>query len=137
VENLKDVFYAVSANDVYKSYESFLINQNVKVADSAKGLLGVNYEMITALDAYIDNKEITSGAIIVQPQTFEEQSAFAKTLAAKSGIQGNDIIIMVGNDNVDEKNNLSRLMYKNKDEQIIMLKVLRDDELLTIEVMKE
>ncbi len=137
VNEVKDVknFYAIAANDIYESFEIFLKNQENN-DDENRAILGVDYKIITSLDVHANDIEITSGAIIFNPETYVEQSDFAKTLAAKSGLRGGDIVIMVNNDTIDEKNNLSRLMYKNKDEEKITLKVLRGDELLSVEVIK-
>lgn len=127
-------FYAVAANDIQSAFESFLLNQ----ADEGRRgelLLGVDYEMITELDVHLGDVDITSGALIYTPQTYLEQSIFAKTLAARSGIMGGDIIVMVNNDTVDIKNNLSRLMYKNRSSDKVALKVLRDGNLITVEIL--
>jgi len=126
-------FYAVAANDVYQSFENFLrVNNDTKVNNI---LLGINYHIINSLDVHIDDINITNGVVIDIPQAYAEQKVFASTLAAQNGLRGGDIIVMVNNEIVDAENNLSRLMHDNEDTSSIALKVLRDDELLTVDVV--
>ncbi len=127
-------YYAIAANDVYRAFENFL--QSKEDDSVTQNVLGVNYQMITPLNVHIDDMNITDGAVIDTPKTYEEQRIFANSQAARSGLGGGDIVVMVNNETVDMKNNLSRLMHKYRtSKEKIVWKVLRGDELLTIDVI--
>lgn len=127
-------YYAIAANDVYRAFENFL--QSREDEGMTQNVLGVNYQMINPVDVHIDDMNITDGAVIDTPKTYAQQRTFVNSQAARSGLGGGDIVVMVNNETVDMKNNLSRLMhkYRNNKEKIV-LKVLRGDELLTIDVI--
>ncbi len=133
VINGEEEFFAIAANDVMRAFEVFLQQQNKTVEVTNK--LGVDYDNITAIEVYAQDADITSGAVITTPITFVEQSAFARTLAARSGLRSGDIVVMVNNDTVDERNNLSRLMNKYANDEKVVLKVLRGDELILIDII--
>ncbi|MEA3322650.1 MAG: trypsin-like peptidase domain-containing protein [Patescibacteria group bacterium] len=127
-------YYAIAANDVYRAFEDLLQSKETDVM--TQNVLGVNYQMINPLNVHINDMNITDGAIIDTPKTYTQQKIFANSQAARSGLGGGDVVVMVNNETVDMKNNLSRLMhkYRNSKEKIV-LKVLRGDELLTIDVI--
>ena len=126
--------YAIAANDVYKAFEDLLQSEN-NDNDNNQMFLGVNYEMINGMDVHIEELGIDSGAKITLPATYQDRTVFASTLAAQSGLQGGDIVIMVDNDVVDTRNNLSRLMHKAGVKDVV-LKVMREDQLVSIDVKK-
>lgn len=127
-------YYAIAANDVYRAFENFL--QSKEDENVIQNGLGVNYQMINPLNVHIDDMHITDGAVIDTPKTYAEQRIFANSQAARSGLGGGDIVVTVNNETVDMRNSLSRLMhqYRNSKDKIV-LKVLRGDELLTIDVI--
>jgi len=128
-------FYAIPANDVRNAFDEFLQNINASKEQRDNSVtFGINYALITPLDVFQKNMDISSGAIVELPQTRIGQTAFAKTLAAKAGIQNADIIIMVNNDIVDTRQNLSRLLHKHKNDEKITLKILRGSEVLSVEL---
>jgi len=134
VTNEKE-FYAIASNDVSNAFESFLQNQDaVKLTNVS---LGIDYTMIDVVDAHISDREITSGAVVPVAQTYVTQGIFAQTVAARSGLRGGDIIVMVNNEKVDKKNNLSRLMYKYRNDDKIVLDVLRGGKSMLIDVIKD
>jgi len=125
-------FYAIASNDIADAFKIFLKqSDNISHKDI---LLGIDYKIIDVIDAYIANREITSGAIVLVSHTFTAQNKFAQTLAARSGLQSNDIIVMVNNEKVDFKNNLSRLMYKHKNDDKIVLDILRAGKQMSIDI---
>ena len=126
-------FFAIAANDVYHAFETFLQKQDKEVNTSNK--LGINYEMITAVDVHTQDIDITSGAVIIMPETYIDQSVFAQTLAARAGLRGGDIVVMVNNETVDAKNNLSRLMDKYVNDEKVTLKILRGTELIQVDII--
>lgn len=126
-------FFAIAANDVYHAFETFLQKQDKTAKTSNK--LGINYEMITAVDVHTQDIDITSGAVVIMPETYIDQSVFAQTLAARAGLRGGDIVVMVNNETVDAKNNLSRLMDKYVNDEKVTLKILRGTELIQIDII--
>jgi S1-C subfamily serine protease len=136
LENIvNDSVFAIASNDVHRAFEDFLNIQNTQ-KESARVLLGVNYEMISGIDVQREKLDISSGARILAPTTYEERVIFRQTRAAQVGILENDIVIMVNNTVVDTQQNLSRLMH-DAGESDIMLKVMRGDQLLTIDIPQE
>ena len=140
MENSQDTinnenFYAIASNDISNAFELFLQQQDKLLKENV--FLGIDYEIIDVVDAHIADREITSGAVVPVAQTYVEQGKFAKSLAARSGLRGDDIIVMVNNEKIDNKNNLSRLMYKYRGDDKIVLDVLRDGESMSINVMRD
>ncbi len=128
-------FYAIAANDISNAFESFLQQQNESLQKDV--FLGIDYDIIDVVDAHIADREITSGAIVPIAQTYTARSEFAQSLASRSGLRGGDIIVMVNNEKIDNKNNLSRLMYKHKNDSKIVLDVLRAGKSISIDVKKD
>jgi S1-C subfamily serine protease len=135
LDSTQKEYYAIAATDVSRAFEEFLYKNNSEDKVANNMLLGVNYHLITAIDAHIDGENITTGAVIETPQTYAQQQSFANSLAAINGIDGGDIIVTINNDVVDTKNNVARLMYKyiNSDEDVI-IKVLRDGKSISITI---
>ncbi|XLQ20104.1 MAG: trypsin-like peptidase domain-containing protein [Candidatus Moraniibacteriota bacterium] len=136
IESKQKEFYAIAAKDLYSAYEEFLINQQKEDSEIIERTLGIDYDIITKIDVYTNEHDILGGVIVVNPQTYIQQSAFANTEAAKSGIKGGDIIVMVNNEVIDENNNLSRLLRKYKNE-MITLQVLRAGDMIIVELNNE
>ncbi|PID52427.1 MAG: hypothetical protein CR972_01940 [Candidatus Moraniibacteriota bacterium] len=128
-------YYAIAANDVYKAFEDYLHNENDEKAQQHL-LLGVDYEMISSMDVYIDQLTVDSGAKIIGPKadaTYQQKTLFNNTLAARSGLLGGDIVVMVDTSVVDVKHNLSRLMHDARGKNVT-LKVMRNGELVSIDI---
>jgi len=139
MENSQDVisskkFYAIASNDIFNAFESFLKQQDEVLDESVS--LGIDYEIIDVVGAHIADREIISGAVVPLAQTYVAQGKFAQSLAARSGLRGGDVIVMVNNEKIDNKNNLSRLIYKHRNEDIV-LDVLRASEPISISVVKD
>ncbi len=128
-------FYAIASNDISDAFELFLQRQNGLLQKDV--FLGINYDIIDVVDAHIADREITSGAIVSVVQTYAARNKFAQSLAARSGLQSGDIIVMVNNEKIDNKNNLSRLMYKHKNDDRIVLNILRAGKSISIDVEKD
>jgi S1-C subfamily serine protease len=132
----EEAYYAIAANDIYKAFEKYLYTTNATEGqDSAQPiLLGVNYAVIGGIDAYTKKLSVDRGAMIVTPATYQETTLFNSTVGAKSGLRGGDVVIMVNNDEVTAKNNLSRLLNKYTSNDTITLKVLRAGEIVTVTI---
>lgn len=129
-------YYAIAANDIYHAFESYLRAKNVTEGDAVTQplLLGIDYEIINAIDAQIKKLSVDRGAIILAPVTYQENVLFNATVAAKSGLRAGDVIIMVNNDEVSPKNNLARLLHKYDRSQSVNLTVLRAGEIITVTI---
>jgi len=127
-------FYAIASNDIFNAFESFLKLQEGELNENVS--LGIDYEIIDVVDAHIADREIISGAVVPLAQTYVAQGKFAQSLAARSGLRGGDVIVMVNNEKIDNKNNLSRLIYKHRNEDIV-LDVLRASKPISINIIKD
>lgn len=135
----QDRFYAIAANDVYRAFEEYMrTKDDGEVLSRDRVALGVNYRMINGFDVALQSLTVDSGAIIEAPlQTYAAMTAFNATLGVRSGLRAGDIIIMVNNDVVDARNNLSRLLHKYTRSDDVTLKVVRGKEIITIVIKKE
>ncbi|MEN8252205.1 MAG: S1C family serine protease [Patescibacteria group bacterium] len=127
----EESFHAISANDIQNAFDDFLRVNNEMELNHV--LLGVNYDLITALDVHVDDISVDSGARIKAPLLV--QNTPVNSLAMRSGLKDGDIVVMVNNETVDTKNNLARLMYEHSNDDSITLKVLRSDEIVTINIL--
>lgn len=127
-------YFAIAANDVYRAFESYLRTKSVVEGQAVpqKILLGINYDIINAIDAQIKKLSVDRGAMIPTPSTYQENVLFNATNAAKMGLRGGDVVIMVNNDEVNAKNNLSRLLHKHDRSTTVNLTVLRAGEIITV-----
>ncbi len=126
-------YYAIAANDVYKAFEDFLRSVHNKEPQKHV-LLGVDYDMISSMDVYTDTLSVDSGAkIVALDATYQQKAAFHNTLAARSGLRVDDIVIMVGTQVVDSTHNLSRLLHDAEGNQVV-LQVMRGEKLVPITV---
>ncbi len=128
----QDEYYAIAANDVYSAFERYLQNEMENDINHKQYKLGVNYAMINGIQSHAKDLPVDRGALISVPITRVEIAAFNNTLAAKSGLRGGDIIVMVNNEEVNAENNLSQLIFKHKIDERVELKVLRNNEVLSI-----
>jgi S1-C subfamily serine protease len=132
------VFYAIAANDVYRSFEDYL--RTKQQADTYAKMhiqLGVDYETISSIDVRARDLEVNNGVVITAPQTYADRLAFNKTLGARSGLRGGDIVVMVNNDMIDARNGFSTLLRQYAPGDDVVLGVVRDGTAISVTILPE
>lgn len=148
------VYYAIAANDVRDAFDGYLRNMQQSKNDATRTdeatqnelqytthndsiRFGVDYALLSDVDIFIDELNITGGARIATPTTYQDKKYFESTIAGKSGLRGGDIVLMVNDTPVNTRDNLSRLLHRITDTDArITLKVLRDGKMMDIPVIR-
>lgn len=132
------VFFAIAANDVYRSFEDYLrTKQQADTYAKTHIQLGVDYETISSIDVRARDLDVNSGVVITAPQTYVDMAAFNKTLGVRSGLRGGDIIVMVNNDMIDAKNGFSTLMRKYAPGDSVVLGIVRNGTATSVTILPE
>lgn len=132
------VFYAIAANDVYRSFEDYLRTKNeTDTYEKMHIQIGVDYETISSIDVRARDLDVNSGVVITSPQTYADMAAFNKTLGARSGLRGGDIVVMVNNDMIDTRNGFSTLLRQYAPGDDVVLGVVRDGTAISVKILPE
>lgn len=106
------------------------INSAKQVIDSVrtngeiiKAYLGVRYLMLNDEIAKNNNLEIKQGALIVRGENRSDLAVAPGSPADRAGLKENDIILQVNNEELNEKNNLAKIIGKYKPGDSLTLKV--------------
>lgn len=96
--------------------------------------IGVRY--ITLNEDYAEELELSVdyGAYIVEQEESENPSVVKNSPAEKAGLQEKDIILEVNGIKVEEDNNLAKIVQDYLPGEVVVLKILRGEEEMTIEL---
>jgi len=96
--------------------------------------LGVRYVLINSEIKEEQNLSVNKGALILKGDS-GEPAVVADSVADKAGLQENDIILEVNNEEVSPQNSLSKIIREYQPQDKVSLKILRGDEEITINVI--
>lgn len=97
--------------------------------------LGVRYVLITAEVQEEKNLKVDYGALIIGGGTVDTPAVIPGSQAEKAGLQENDIILEVDNERITLENSLAEIIRAHQPGDKLVLKILREDKEITIEVI--
>jgi S1-C subfamily serine protease len=97
--------------------------------------LGVRYVLITSEIQEEKNLSVDYGALIVRGDNPGETAIVPGSAAEKAGLQENDIILEFGGEKITLQNSLAKIIQKYNSGDKVVLKILREKEEKTIEVI--
>ena len=118
------VGFAIPSNRV-----AFIVPQiiaNGSVTHTGRAYLGVNLADVDATLAAQDNLAVNHGALVV--------NVVSGSPAASAGLQSGDVIVQIGNSQVNDVQSLSDILVNSSPDQAAALKVYRGSQQLTINV---
>jgi len=118
------VGFAIPSNRV-----AFIVPQiiaNGSVTHTGRAYLGVNLTDVDATLAAQDNLAVDHGALVV--------NVVSGSPAASAGLQSGDVIVQIGNSQVNDVQSLSDILVNSSPGQTAALKVYRGSQQLTINV---
>ncbi len=118
------VGFAIPSNRV-----AFIVPQiiaNGSVTHTGRAYLGVNLTSVDATLAAQDNLAVNHGALVV--------NVVSGSPAASAGLQSGDVIVQIGNSQVNDVQSLSDILVNSSPGQRIALKVYRGTQQLTVNV---
>jgi S1-C subfamily serine protease len=118
------VGFAIPSNRV-----AFIVPQiiaNGSVTHTGRAYLGVNLTSVDATLAAQDNLAVNHGALVV--------NVVSGSPAASAGLQSGDVIVQIGNSQVNDVQSLSDILVNSSPGQRIALKVYRGSQQLTVNV---
>lgn len=118
------VGFAIPSNRV-----AFIVPQiiaNGSVTHTGRAYLGVNLTSVDATLAAQDNLAVDHGALVV--------NVVSGSPAASAGLQSGDVIVQIGNSQVNDVQSLSDILVNSSPGQRIALKVYRGSQQLTVNV---
>jgi len=131
VSSAQNIGFALPINLLKNSLDQAVTTGKIKVP-----YLGVRYLLITPNLQQEKNLPVDYGALLTKGE--EGEPAVEKNSpAAKAGLKENDIILEVNNTKVTEDNPLASLIRQYQVGETLILKVLRGDKTLTIQVVLE
>jgi len=104
-----------------------IIDSVIKTGKIIRPMLGIRYIPITPELANLNNLPVKYGALIysADPQLL---AVLPNSPASKAGLKQGDIILKIGEQQIDENHNLSTIIQKYKPEDEVDLTILRDNE---------
>lgn len=124
--------FAIPVNDAKDDIESVKSDGEIETP-----YLGVRYQVIDKSVAESNNLPYEYGALIMRGEEKDELAVVPGSPADKAGIVENDIILEVGGEKVNTKNNLGKLINKYKIDQEVELKIWHKGEEKTVTVKLE
>lgn len=124
--------FAIPVNDAKDD-----INSVKSEGEIIRPYLGVRYQIIDKSIAKSNNLPYDYGALVVRGEEKDELAVVPGSPADKAGIVENDIILELGGRQVTDKNNLAKLISKNKIGEEIELKIWHKGEEKTVKVKLE
>jgi S1-C subfamily serine protease len=118
------VGFAIPSNRV-----AFIVPQiiaNGSVTHTGRAYLGVNLTSVDATLAAQDNLAVDHGALVV--------NVVSGSPAASAGLRSGDVIVQIGNSQVNDVQSLSDILVNSSPGQRIALKVYRGSQQLTVNV---
>ena len=97
--------------------------------------LGVRYVLITSEIQEEKNLSVDYGALIVRGDNPGETAIVPGSAAEKAGLQENDIILEFDGEKITLQNSLAKIIQKHNPGDKVVLKILREKEEKTIEVI--
>lgn len=136
-------YYAIAANDVYESFAHYLQSGqgSASQSDAAQAkmsdtmMLGMDYAMITPVDAVIKRYNAEHGAVMLAPRT-PAARATTTSRGARSGLLPGDIVTAVNDTRVDATDTLSRILRAYKSTDVVTLTVVRGTDTMILPIVK-
>lgn len=97
--------------------------------------LGVRYVLITSEIQEERELKVDYGALIVAGDSASEYAITPESAADKAGLQEEDIILEFNNEKISVQNSLAKIIQKYYPEDIIILKILRQEKEIEVEVI--
>lgn len=114
-------YFAIPSNKAQN-----VINRAIKNELGQNPYLGIYYVPILKTFALANNLGADKGALIYSPSGQQGLSIIAGSPAQKAGLQIKDTILAIENQQIDEKNALSDLLYHFKKGDLIELTIMRN-----------
>jgi serine protease Do len=126
-EQAENIGFAIPINKVKKD-----INDIETYGKIVYPYLGIRYVPITKEIAEENNLSVDYGILIVRGEEPDEVAIALGSAAERAGLKEGDIILEFNGVVIDEKNTLAKLILKYKPGDAIALKVLRDNQEITL-----
>jgi len=94
--------------------------------------LGIRYVPITKAIAEENNLPVDYGVLIIKGEGADEVAIALGSAAERAGLKQGDIILEFNGIKIDQKNTLAKLILKYKPGDAIALKILRDNQEMTL-----
>jgi serine protease Do len=123
--------FSIPTSDIAAQITSVLATGKIE-----RPYLGVRYQPITEKYAYIYNLPLKKGAYV--PVSDKTASAIIPgSPADKAGLKEKDIIVKIGDDELDEKNDLVTVLSRHRVGDAVTLEVRRGDDTIKLEATLE
>lgn len=124
--------FSIPINDVKNQITSVLTNGKIE-----RPYLGIRYQTITEKYAYVYNLPVKSGAYIPPSEGLASSSIVKGSPADKAGLEEKDIIQKIGDDVLDEKNDLVSVLGKHKVGDVVTVYYIRGGKEKSVDIKLE
>lgn len=128
----QNIGFAIPINDAKADIESIVRSGRI-----IKPFLGVRYVMINPAIKQQLKLGSNDGALIIGENNGKESSVVAGSPAEKAGIKGNDIIVEINNEKVNNDNPLYKAIGKYKVGDKVTIKLQREGKEVSVEAVLE
>jgi len=128
----ESIGFAIPINEAKTAIESV-----EKYGKIVRPILGIRYILITPAIKEQNDLSVDYGALILKGQNVEDLAVIPGSPADKAGIEGNDIILEIDGQKIDEDHSLARMMRKYKPGDTVTLKILHDGKEKTVQATLE
>lgn len=130
VEGAENLGFAIPSNIVTRDVEKFKETGRIMYA-----FLGIRYVMITPEIKEENQLPVNCGAWIIGGTDSAEVAIISESAADKAGLQGDDIILEINSEKIDLDNKLSKVIQKYNSKDKILIKIMRDREIVYLDVV--
>ena len=128
-KNNMQTFFEIPANQI-----KLVIDRAIKNELTQNPILGISYKPLSSTDALISENSADKGALIYSASNQTGLAILTNSPAQKAGLQLNDIITAINDQEINVQNSLSNVLYEFKKGDEIILKILRAGEEVEIKV---
>jgi len=128
-KNGLNTFFEIPSNQI-----KVVIEKAIKKELEQNPILGLYYKPLSTTDSITSEDTRANGALIYSSSNQVGLAIFANSPAQKAGLQLNDLILAVNEQEINAQNSLAGILYQFKKGDEINLKVLRAEEEIEIKV---
>lgn len=121
--------FAIPINSVKSAIDSYATAGKI-----SRPMLGIRYINITKEIAALNHMDVTKGALVTRGDNADELAVTPGGPADKAGIKENDVLMSIGNQEIDENHSIISILRKYKPGDTVTVRLLRSGKAMQVQV---